>query len=790
MQSPTRAILRAAPGEVGRVLRRNLKRDLWADQQVRAGSKTTDVENELYLRNPLRSHDDSCGQVARKDDGPTTARYAGQVLRFTALVLSSFLACGAPSRLELEGAAPVDPMFRVTPPAPAAEPALPRLTPCPAGWRTVEGPADSCEPWPATGQSSCSGEAAHFPGNTGCERLGETCPADGWPTRLPPGRTVVFVRAMATGGVGTRAQPFATLQQALAANGRGAVIALAPGRYEAATQPLPPNTALVGACAGQTTLTLSDSNPSSTTVLSNGDGVELRQLTVTGTGVGVAAAGALARLTLEDVIIDAATGVGLRLEGGARATGQRVVIRGTVPRADGTLGVGVQVVDGSQLELSAALITGHSSVGVFAYGANSAISLSQTLVGANRGTGVWSNEGSTVTLTASVVEGNRNTGVFAATRSTAHLTDVVVRRTAVAGGGTGQNVWVDGATLRANRLRLEDASALGLGAQNAAVVEVEDLLAQRDFGVGANAGARITLTRALMNETTGVAFNSRLPGSNVELIDTTVVDPRPGPGVMTGGGVSVIRGAALEATRLRVTRAKGVAVAVQSAGSRLALTDARIEDTGPGSDGEGGFPITATGGASLTASRVRIRLGFNVGVYVLEPGTAAEVTDLHVEAIMPPASQGGLYGNGIVVAAGARLTGSRVRVAEVHDTGVLADGATLTLADATILGASLTCPDNPDCAQRVAVGLSSQVGARVSMSRFSIGSNGGIGAQVADTAQLDLADGWVGFHQIGANVMPAAYDLTRLDRSVSWVRNAQKLAAKVLPLPKLAPPPP
>lgn len=614
---------------------------------------------------------------------------------------------------------------------------------------------------------------------------------DGWPTRLPAGRTVVFVRAAAVGGVGSREQPFATLQQALAANGRGAVIALAPGTYEAATQPLPPNTVLVGACVGSTTLTLSDSNPSPATVMSTGDGVEVRQLTVTGTGVGVAAAGTLARLTLEDVIIDGATGVSVRVEGGARATGQRVVIRGTQPRADGTLGVGVQVVDGSQLELSAATITGHASVGVFVFGANSTVSLSQTLVAANRGTGVWSNQGAAVTLSASVVEGNRNTGVFAATGSTARLTDVVVRRTAVAGAGTGQNVWVDGATLRANRLRLEDANALGLGAQNASVVEVEDLLAQRDFGVGANAGARISLTRVLMNETTGIAFNSRLAGSKVELIDATVEDPRPGPGVLSGGGISVVRGAALEATRLRISRAKGVAVAVQSAGSRLVLTDALIEDTAPGSDGEGGFPITATGGASLTASRLRIQRAFTVGVYLLQPGTAAEVTDLHVEAVMPPASQGGLYGNGIVVSAGARLTGSRVRVAEVHDTGLLVDGvgSSVTLAEATILGTSLSCPDDPECALRVAVGLSSQEGARVTVSRFSFGSNGGIGVQVADTAQLDLADGWVGFHQIGANVLPAAYDLSRLDRNVTWARNAQKLSAQVLPLPKLAPPP-
>jgi hypothetical protein len=75
------------------------------------------------------------------------------------------------------------------------------------------------------------------------------------------------------------------------------------------------------------------------------------------------------------------------------------------------------------------------------------------------------------------------------------------------------------------------------------------------------------------------------------------------------------------------------------------------------------------------------------------------------------------------------------------------------------------------------------------MRRFFIGSSGGIGVQVADTALLDLAEGWVGSHQIGANVIPAAYDVSRLDRNVTWARNTQKLAAQVVPLPRLAPPP-
>jgi hypothetical protein len=709
------------------------------------------------------------------------------VRRVFALVLGALWGCGPSLQLEAGGTAAVEPRFRVEAPLAPAAPASPKLTPCPAGWREEAGDVSTCEPWPETGRAACAGESVHLPGTPGCAPL-VACPSDGWPAELPAGRTIVYVRAGAAGGTGTRAQPFGTLQQAVSGSGAGKVIALAPGVYEASTQPLPANTVVVGTCPGRTTLTLSAANPSPATVLSNAAGVELHQVTVTGTGVGVAAAGPSARLLVKDVLIDGVEAVGLRVEGLAQVTGQRVVVRGTVPRADGMLGVGIQVVDGSQLELREVVITDSASVGVFVFGANARVSLSQAAIVANRGTGAWANQGSSLTLSASVVEDNQETGVFSATGSLVELTDVVARRTAVTRAGTGQNVWVDGARLRANRLRLEDATALGLGAQNASVVEVEDFVAQRDYGVGANAGARLVLTRALMRQTTGIAFNSRLPGTMVDLVDATVTDPATGPGVMSGSGVSVIRGGALSATRLLVRKARGIAVLAQGAGGRLSLTDALIDDTLPGSDGEAGFPLTVVLGASLTADRVRLQGGFTAGFYVSEPGSTATVTDFEVQGIQPPASQGGLYGNGVVVAMGARLSGQRVRIADVHDTGLLADsaGSSATLTDVTIVGTALRCTG---CDARVAVGVSAQEAASVSLSRFSLGSNGGIGAQVADSAQLDLTDGWIGFHQLGVNVMPAAYDLGRVDRNVTYARNGQKVAAQMLPLPKVPPPP-
>ncbi len=134
--------------------------------------------------------------------------------RVFALVLFALWGCGPSLQLEAGGTAAVEPRFRVEAPLAPAAPALPKLTPCPAGWREEAGDVSTCEPWPETGRAPCAGESVHLPGTPGCAPL-VACPADGWPAELLAGRTIVYVRAGAAGGTGTRAQPFGTLQQAV-----------------------------------------------------------------------------------------------------------------------------------------------------------------------------------------------------------------------------------------------------------------------------------------------------------------------------------------------------------------------------------------------------------------------------------------------------------------------------------------------------------------------------------------------------------------------------------------------
>ncbi|MBL8952594.1 MAG: hypothetical protein JNK82_17575 [Myxococcaceae bacterium] len=700
---------------------------------------------------------------------------------------------GLPDTFESVGTGTYTPPFAVAPPAAPASPALPVLTPCPAGWREVDAGVIVCEPWPEGGRATCTGDNAHFPGEPGCSRVGEACAADGWPTQLPAGRPIVYVRAGAAAGNGSKASPFGSLAQALAGGGAGKVLALAPGSYEP-PGPLPANTVLWGACVAQTVLTVGPASTLPAVVYVFAAGVEVHQLRVTGPVVGVGVSGTTAQLSLADVVVDGATGLGLLLQTGARVTGQNLVVRSTQTRADGTLGGGVHVVDGAMLTVSRGVISSNRNVGVFVFNPGADVTLEQVAVWGNPNQGAWVNAASTLRIGTSVLEDNGRTGAHALSRGTLELTDVVIRRTAVTGAGTGQNVWVDGAQLTARRVRSDDCEALGIGVQGASTVTIDDLVSRRENGLGANSGAQVALHRALMHENVGSAFLSRLDGTQLSVVDVAVLDPQPPASQPFAAAVNVIRGGAFAATRMHVTHGRGSPLSATSAGSRLELTDVTIDDTLPGADGEGGFPLGVSVGATGSFTRVQIRGGSVIGLYVFQ-GASATLTDIDIRDIRPPASQGGLYGNGLVAAEGATVRGTRVHIAGTGDTAVLAEGAgtSIELTEASIVGTTLECRGNPDCANRVPVGVSAQVGAAVKLSRFLVAWNGGIGVQVADTAQLDLSDGEVSFHQLGANVLPADYDVERLNQNVVYRFHERNLAAQVVPLPKTAPipsPPP
>ena len=58
----------------------------------------------------------------------------------------------------------------------------------------------------------------------------------------------------------------------------------------------------------------------------------------------------------------------------------------------------------------------------------------------------------------------------------------------------------------------------------------------------------------------------------------------------------------------------------------------------------------------------------------------------------------------------------------------------------------------------------------------------------ATGGQLDLTDGEVSFHEVGADVIDPTFDLARISSGVVYRFNSQKLVATVVPLPPISPP--
>lgn len=703
-------------------------------------------------------------------------------------LLGLTLACS--NATQFDGApslATVQQHFTVVDPAPPAPPEGPRLTTCPAGWGSDP---LHCEPWPAGPRTLCTGSQAQFPGDPACAEVGPACPADGWPASLPTG-TVRFVRGTAAvGGDGTRARPFQTIAEALAAG--GGLIALGTGTY-ALPGPLPAGVSLVGTCVAQTTLVrAATSQPA--VVFAETPGISVRDLRVLGPGVGLAVTDPGSTLSVENVVVEGATSVGWLIQNGGQATARALVIRGTATGAGGTLGSGIQLSDASGLDLTRALIEGSHTAGVFLAGAGAHATMTGVAIvdtqatSRSNGHGLWANGRTRVTLSKSIVEGNQSTGLYALSGAALDLTDVLVRGTRATPGANGDGVYVAVASaVTAQRLWLGANAGLGLGVSDAdSTVTVSDFVSERNAGLGANTGGLLFLDRGELLDCIGSAVTARGVGARVTAHDLTIRRTHLAPGQLTASGLSISRGAFLSAQRVLLDHCEGLGAAAVSAGSELVASDLEVRDTQRGADGEGGWGVVAALYSQVTLERARLDHNVTSGVIVGQ--ARATLTDVEVFATQGLPSQGGLYGYGVTVEMAGAVTGTRLRLIDNHDVGLLvADAASaVDFSEMSILRTSLTCADTA-CMGRAASGVTVLEGGQASVSRFWVASNGGFGVQVARGGQLDLAQGEVAFHQIGVGVLDEAFDLSRLDHQVVYRNNDQKLSALVVPLPKVPP---
>ncbi len=474
---------------------------------------------------------------------------------------------GGESDAGLDAAGP-----RPTTPEPPLPPALPVFTPCPDDWREV---VDSGDPLLVT-----------------CEPVEEGCPAGDYAEGVPAAAVHVLAGA-AAGGDGTRARPYGSLALAISSAAPGAAVAVGKGIYDEEVV-LASSVTLWGACAAATGIVSSSASDSDPVVSVTAGTATIRGLRIGGARPGVTVDGG--QVTLESVLVDAATGSGLlATSGGTRLEADGLVVRGTVTRPDGTGGSGVVVSAGAAAELDRALI-----------------------------------------------EGSQEFGVYVQDDSAFTARDLVVRDTGAGPGGTGRfgiaaiggSTDVERAYLARNRGAGVVIEGVGtrLVARDATIV---DTLPERSgrFGLGlqASPGTTLELERGSLERNRMLGALSYGEGATLLLRDVAIRQTASQElDGLFGRGIEASSGGRVEAWRVLVDASREVGVLTTGAGSTALLEDIVVERTlerscvGGECEGErGGIGLTAARGGAIDATRFRSSDHVLCGVQVGPEGDVA-----------------------------------------------------------------------------------------------------------------------------------------------------------------------
>ena len=147
----------------------------------------------------------------------------------------------------------------------------------------------------------------------------------------------------------------------------------------------------------------------------------------------------------------------------------------------------------------------------------------------------------------------------------------------------------------------------------------------------------------------------------------------------------------------------------------------------------------------------------------------------------------GRSGRGINVQEGATLELDRAVLERNREVGLTAFTAGTTVRAARIVVASTaqaSCAADTCAGFGLGCGVASYAEAQLELTSFVITRNALCGVQIASSGALDLHDGEVSAHPIGANVQVDGYDPARLSDRVRYVENGRNLDATSLPVPE------
>lgn len=414
----------------------------------------------------------------------------------------------------------------------------------------------------------------------------------------------LFVDATSVGGDGTRAKPFAKINEAVSAATAGAVIAVAAGTY-AEDVTIDKSIRVVGVCPTQVTIRGVVAGEDLGAVMITGANASLERVSVTGPAAGVVVVSA------KGVVIDSTRifGVlnGVRIRKGAEAIVRRTVV-------DGARQFGI-VVSGAVGRVERSHVHGTKeeivSIGVrvnpdpvsFAPG-------EVTVVGSLLEKNEYANAeavSSKMTIEGSVlrdgipVAGKYGVGVMAARNTTVKQpADLTVRASIVENNSyigiltTDSKLLVEGSVVRDTKLEAKDKKygrgivVQGNVAAASASVVSSVVEGNQETGIDANGDAKLSIARSIVRDTkpngetgTGV-FGEVLNGKVAEVeIERSLFSGNAHSGVIAAGKLT-IRGSRFSHNQT---------FSVVTRGGEAALSATLIEDSDPDSSGFNGHGL-------------------------------------------------------------------------------------------------------------------------------------------------------------------------------------------------------
>lgn len=573
----------------------------------------------------------------------------------------------------------IDPPLPPDPPKPLnPEPLLPAratLAPCAPGWREVDdGEAVFCEPWPASGRASCPSDQAHFPGEPACTAIGAPCSSHEWSDALPADRRILYVRRGASAnGDGSAAAPFARASEAIAAANAGDIVALGKGVFDEAIT-VKAGVTLWGACVAETVVRTSTPASARAAIIAAGDGSEVRNVTIRGALEGIFI-GPGTSMHVESVVIDETRGIaGISVQG--RATIRELAVRNTRAESDGGFGRGMNVIRGANAEVHRAVFEHNHDVGIFIGEASTVTLEDAAIIGTSprvrdrlAGRALSVRDGSQLQLSRAVLEENHDTGIAVYDATTRLIMeDVVVRDTqpSVSSGWSGVGIFVFfGARVEGARVRLVSNHDSGLLATDPGTLARFSQLLVTDTvtaaeppelgqGITVQMQARVEVSQGLLARNLVQGVRAEL-GASIDLQEVTIRETKSRIyDRVAGRAIDARDGAQITGGGLYFDHNREVGIYANGMGTEVNLSRVTVRDMlSQESDRGFGVCLSLTGGAHVELTDAIFERCRKHAIFAEGSTTTLAVSDLRVLDTQNDESVG-FYGSALWIEDGAR----------------------------------------------------------------------------------------------------------------------------------------